>query len=202
MSGQTERQTIMREQLAAAQSGAGIHELLLLDGQWRRTPQWDLASRAEYHAREAKACSQDPEQALMADWHQQMWSGADGELARRERIGQTAGRAPSTLTAEYIQQVRAAATCHEYLGSKGLPLRRSGADRYVCACPFHSDHTPSFTVFEDDRGGHFYCFSCSCAGDVFEWEMVKGASFVEAVRLVAEYGGIALPGHGPDPIAW
>ena len=32
-------------------------------------------------------------------------------------------------------------------------------------CPFHHEHTPSFTVWED----HFFCFGCEVIGNIFDW---------------------------------
>ncbi|MGA8028903.1 MAG: CHC2 zinc finger domain-containing protein, partial [Bryobacteraceae bacterium] len=50
-----------------------------------------------------------------------------------------------------------------------LPLKRSGAGRYVGLCPFHSEKTPSFNV----HGAlQFYkCFGCDAGGDVFQFVM-------------------------------
>jgi hypothetical protein len=42
-------------------------------------------------------------------------------------------------------------------------LRRSGR-LYQTLCPFHHEKEPSFTVYPDDFGGHYHCFSCNAHG--------------------------------------
>jgi DNA primase len=59
-------------------------------------------------------------------------------------------------------------------------------------CPFHSEKTPSFTVNREKQ--LFYCHGCKVGGDVFEFvKMVERVTFPEAVRIVAEKSGIAIP---------
>ncbi|MBO6020365.1 MAG: DNA primase, partial [Clostridia bacterium] len=43
-----------------------------------------------------------------------------------------------------------------------VTLRRAGSNM-VGLCPFHSERTPSFTVFPGTNG--FYCFGCGAGGD-------------------------------------
>ncbi len=62
---------------------------------------------------------------------------------------------------------------------------------HVGLCPFHKEKTPSFHVNEER--GFYHCFGCSASGDVFKFVMeVEGLSFVEAVRRLAERGGIEI----------
>jgi DNA primase len=65
-------------------------------------------------------------------------------------------------------------------------------------CPFHSEKTPSFNVHRDRQ--FFHCFGCDVGGDVFSFVMLaERVSFPDAVELVAETCGIAIPanpGHG------
>ena len=42
-------------------------------------------------------------------------------------------------------------------------LIRSGSN-YKCLCPFHSEKTPSCTVYTGTQS--FYCFGCGAGGDV------------------------------------
>ncbi len=44
-----------------------------------------------------------------------------------------------------------------------VQLKKRGRT-FVCNCPFHSEKTPSFTVFPDTQS--FYCFGCGAGGDV------------------------------------
>ena len=38
---------------------------------------------------------------------------------------------------------------------------------YVCNCPFHSEKSPSCTIFPETQS--FYCFGCGAGGDVITW---------------------------------
>ena len=71
-----------------------------------------------------------------------------------------------------------------------FPLKKAGKD-YVALCPFHSEKTPSFTVSPGKQ--IFKCFGCGRGGSVFNFVMAKeNATFPEAVRILAERGGIEL----------
>jgi DNA primase len=71
-------------------------------------------------------------------------------------------------------------------------LKKSGAQRYLGLCPFHNEKTPSFTVH---AARQFYkCFGCGEGGDIFSFvQKVEGISFYEALTLLAERNGIAIP---------
>jgi len=61
-------------------------------------------------------------------------------------------------------------------------------------CPFHSEKTPSFNVHRDRQ--FFHCFGCDAGGDVFSFVMLaEKVAFPEAVELVAETCGIAIPSN-------
>lgn len=47
-----------------------------------------------------------------------------------------------------------------------VKLQRAGSELKGC-CPFHSDRSPSFTVF--DGGRRFHCFGCGAFGDVLDF---------------------------------
>jgi DNA primase len=74
-----------------------------------------------------------------------------------------------------------------------IRLRSAGAHRFKGLCPFHNEKTPSFNV----NGGSqqfFYCFGCQATGDVFSFvQKIENVTFPEAVRVVAQKCGIALP---------
>ena len=58
-------------------------------------------------------------------------------------------------------------------------------DKLVGICPFHSESTPSFTIFTHDN--HFYCFGCNVWGDSIDFKMkTKKISMPEAVRELQE----------------
>ena len=79
--------------------------------------------------------------------------------------------------------------------SEYLNLKRSG-DNYRAICPFHNEKKPSFNVNRSRQ--IFHCFGCKKGGDIFNFLMLhEGLSFWEAVRLLADRAGVALPsGHG------
>src|SRR5271165_837400 len=78
-------------------------------------------------------------------------------------------------------------------------LKKTGKD-FSGLCPFHQEKTPSFTVSPIKQ--IFYCFGCGKGGDVFNFvREVEKCEFPEALRIVAEKCGIALPSkreHSPE----
>lgn len=75
--------------------------------------------------------------------------------------------------------------------SSYIQLKRRGRN-YVCNCPFHSEKTPSFTVFPDSQ--NFYCFGCGAGGDVITFIMKsENLDFMEAVKLLAQRCGMEVP---------
>jgi len=72
-----------------------------------------------------------------------------------------------------------------------VPLKKAGM-KFKGLCPFHAEKTPSFTV--DHEKGFFHCFGCHAGGDVFKFvELLERVTFPEAVRLLAQKVGVALP---------
>ena len=72
-------------------------------------------------------------------------------------------------------------------------LKRVGATQsYTGLCPFHTEKTPSFRVHANHQ---FYkCFGCGVGGDVFKFvQEIERISFYEALKVLAERGGIPLP---------
>ncbi len=70
-------------------------------------------------------------------------------------------------------------------------LQRAGR-YYKCNCPFHSEKTPSCVIYPDNDS--FYCFGCGAGGDVITFMMkISNLSYIEAVRLLAEKSGMAMP---------
>jgi len=72
-----------------------------------------------------------------------------------------------------------------------LQLKKAGQN-FRGLCPFHSEKTPSFNVHSTKQ--IYHCFGCGQGGDVFKFVMeMEKCSFPEAMRIVAEKCGIALP---------
>ena len=72
-------------------------------------------------------------------------------------------------------------------------------DKNKALCPFHSDHSPSFSVHPDKQ--IYKCFSCGESGNVITFvEKFLGISFQEAVKLLADRAGIKLNINVPKKI--
>ncbi|HVG38006.1 MAG TPA: DNA primase [Pyrinomonadaceae bacterium] len=72
-----------------------------------------------------------------------------------------------------------------------VPLKKKGANWMAC-CPFHQEKTPSFSV--NPAKDIYYCFGCGKGGSVISFVMeMERLPFPEAVRVVAEKAGVALP---------
>lgn len=72
-----------------------------------------------------------------------------------------------------------------------VTLKRAGAN-LSGLCPFHSEKTPSFTVFPAD--GSFYCFGCGVGGNAITFvRKIENLDFTEAVRHLAGRAGIRIP---------
>ena len=70
-------------------------------------------------------------------------------------------------------------------------LQKKGS-RYWGLCPFHNEKSPSFSVNGDMQVYH--CFGCGAGGNVYTFVMnYENYTFPEAVRMLAERAGVALP---------
>lgn len=94
---------------------------------------------------------------------------------------------------EFLYRLRTANPIETVMGAY-IQLTRRGRN-YVCSCPFHSEKTPSCTVFTDTQS--FYCFGCGAGGDVITFTMkIENLDFSEAVKLLAQRSGIEIPQYG------
>jgi DNA primase len=90
-----------------------------------------------------------------------------GEASLRERCDEIRHRVP-------LSSIAAAS----------LKLIRAGREWKAC-CPFHSDRTPSFTIYADDR--RFMCFGCGAEGDVLDFVMrLHGVRLPEALQMLGD----------------
>lgn len=70
-----------------------------------------------------------------------------------------------------------------------VDLKRAGSN-LLGLCPFHSERTPSFTVFQDN----FHCFGCGAGGDVITFTMrIENLDYRGAIELLAQRAGIDIP---------
>ena len=75
--------------------------------------------------------------------------------------------------------------------SSWVPLKQTGRN-FKAPCPFHHEKTPSFVVNPDKQ--IFHCFGCGVGGNVISFVMQQEQiSFPEALRLLADRCGIAIP---------
>ena len=94
------------------------------------------------------------------------------------------------MSSPQVERVRQASDIIRVV-SEYVPLRKTGVN-HTGLCPFHSEKTPSFAVHPTRQ--IFHCFGCGEGGDVFKFVMlIERVSFPEALRLLAEKGGIRLP---------
>ncbi len=101
---------------------------------------------------------------------------------------------PGRIPDSKIDEVRLTADIVDVIGGY-VSLKRRGRN-YMALCPFHNEKTPSFSVSPDRQ--IFHCFGCGKGGNVFTFLMEhEKVSFVEAVRLLADRYGIALPRYEP-----
>ncbi len=71
----------------------------------------------------------------------------------------------------------------------GVALKRQ-ARRLKGLCPFHVEHTGSFTVFTENRPASFHCFGCGKHGDAIDFvKAIDHVGFKDAVRRLAEACG-------------
>jgi DNA primase len=90
----------------------------------------------------------------------------------------------------WIDQVRQQVDIVEVVG-RYVVLQRKGR-HWWGLCPFHTEKTPSFSVDPDQQ--LFYCFGCHQGGTVFTFVMkMEGRDFREAVEMLAQEAGVALP---------
>lgn len=70
-------------------------------------------------------------------------------------------------------------------------IKRTGRD-YVCACPFHSEKTPSCHIYTETQS--FYCFGCGAGGDVITFiRLIERLEYIESVRFLAQRAGLSMP---------
>ncbi|MGI6772336.1 MAG: DNA primase [Clostridiales bacterium] len=59
-------------------------------------------------------------------------------------------------------------------------------------CPFHTEKTPSFTVYNDTQS--YYCFGCGAGGECITFiRNIENLDYYDAVQFLAEKVGLKMP---------
>ena len=96
----------------------------------------------------------------------------------------------SFYSQDLVEEIRSRSDIVDVI-SGYIKLQRKGSN-YVGVCPFHNDRNPSMSVNQPRQ--IYRCFSCGAGGDVFKFVMeYENLSFPEAVKVLADRAGIALP---------
>ena len=99
------------------------------------------------------------------------------------------------LSESFISELKARNDIEEVISSY-VNVKRRGRN-LVGLCPFHSEKTPSFTVYPDSQS--FYCFGCGAGGDVVTFvKKIENLDYIEAVKSLAQRAGLAMPEDGYD----
>lgn len=94
------------------------------------------------------------------------------------------------ITPEIIEDIKFRNSIENVISSY-VTLKRAGSNLNGL-CPFHSEKTPSFTVFPATQS--FYCFGCGAGGDAISFVMrMENLDYVSAIRTLASRSGITIP---------
>ena len=91
---------------------------------------------------------------------------------------------------EVIDEIRYRCDIEDVV-STYVTLKRAGSNRQG-VCPFHSEKSPSFTVFPATKS--FYCFGCGAGGDVVTFiQKIENLDYVAALEYLAARAGVTIP---------
>lgn len=92
-----------------------------------------------------------------------------------------------------VRRIKDAANVADVIGDF-RELRKRGADRWECLCPFHDDrHLGSFAVSR--RHNRYCCYSCGAKGDSIDFLMqAEGMTYPDALRWLGRKYGIEVEG--------
>lgn len=93
------------------------------------------------------------------------------------------------ISKETVDQVLMRSDIENIVGSY-VTLKRAGSNLRGL-CPFHSEKSPSFTVYPQDNS--FYCFGCGAGGDVITFIKKKeNLDYPDAIAFLADRAGINI----------
>lgn len=94
------------------------------------------------------------------------------------------------IAREIVEEILARTDIASLIGSY-VTLKRAGSNM-TGLCPFHSEKTPSFTVFT--AGNSFYCFGCGAGGDAITFlRRMENLEYTDAVEHLAKRAGVRIP---------
>ncbi len=94
------------------------------------------------------------------------------------------------ISPQIIEEIKYRNDIEEVISSH-VSLKRAG-NNLLGLCPFHSEKTPSFTVFTGTKT--FFCFGCGAGGDVISFVMrSENLTYVDALKTLAKRSGIEIP---------
>ena len=95
----------------------------------------------------------------------------------------------------FLQQLRDANDIVEMFRSYADVKKRGRT--YVCCCPFHSEKTPSCTIYPESQS--FYCFGCGVGGDSITFvRKMENVGYLDAVQILAQRVGMQMPARSPE----
>ena len=93
------------------------------------------------------------------------------------------------ISPEVVEEIKERNEIEDVISSY-VTLKRAGSNMSGL-CPFHSEKTPSFTVFLASRS--FYCFGCGAGGDVITFVMkAENLDYPGALAFLAKRAGINI----------
>ena len=99
---------------------------------------------------------------------------------------------------EFIEEVRQRNPVQDVIGQYVHLTKKGGS--YFGLCPFHNEKTPSFCVTPSKQ--IYHCFGCGVGGNVISFVMeYENLTFPEAVKMLAERAGMAVPEERVTPAA-
>lgn len=99
------------------------------------------------------------------------------------------------FTDEFLNTLRERIDIEEFIGGY-VSLKRAGR-LSKGLCPFHSEKTPSFTVYPNTQS--FYCFGCGKGGNLITFTRdIENLDYLDAVKFLADKAGVPLPTEDYD----
>lgn len=102
------------------------------------------------------------------------------------------------VSPSFIQELLVRADIVSLIDAR-ISLKRSG-NSYLARCPFHDDKTPSLSVSREKQ--FYHCFGCGASGNAISFLMnYNRLVFIEAVEVLADTVGLAVPSYSPNVFA-